>query len=178
MQQKINFERYGDIWYKPPYKNFQTCNGGPIANMSLQQQVQQLQPAQQLLPLPAPQVQPLIDLPLLPPPPVLNQLVPPPPAPLLLVRTPPLCKRNLPPPDLPPIQEEDKGQLGLKLQRLDPGGCQIPQEHQRLDLAQRCHLEPQGGSQQTCWSWSWSRALSGFWETGHFTSKYSMSRAT
>ena len=35
-QQKINFERYGDIWYKPPYKNYHVWEEGPVANLSLQ----------------------------------------------------------------------------------------------------------------------------------------------
>jgi hypothetical protein len=60
-----------------------------------------------------------------------------------LVCPPQIRKRNLPPPDLPPIQEEDEDQLGPKLQRLYPRGCQVPQEHQRFDLAQQCHPEPQ-----------------------------------
>ncbi len=35
-QQKINFERYGDIWYEPPYKNYRTCDEEPIAFLPLQ----------------------------------------------------------------------------------------------------------------------------------------------
>jgi hypothetical protein len=67
--QKLNFEQYGDIWYEPPYKNYRTCDEGPIAFLPLQQQVQQQQqPAQQLQVMPAPQVQPLPATPLpLPP---------------------------------------------------------------------------------------------------------------
>jgi hypothetical protein len=142
-QQKINFERYGDIWDDPLSKSYQICDGQPIANLPLQQQVQQPQQAQQLQPLPAPQVQPPPAPPLPLQPPALPVLTPLLPALLPLVCPPQIRKRNLPPPDLPPIQEEDEDQLGPKLQRLYPRGCQVPQEHQRFDLAQQCHPEPQ-----------------------------------
>jgi hypothetical protein len=102
----------------------------------LQQQIQ-------LTPLLAPQGQlpPAPPLPLQPP--ALPRLAPLPPAPLPLDHPPQIRKYNLPPPNLPPIQEEDEDQLGLRLQRLDPGGRQVPQGHQRLNLAQRRHSEPQ-----------------------------------
>ncbi len=135
-QQKIDFERYGDIWYEPRYKSYQISNGELIANLPLQQQVQ--------LPLlPAPQVQPPPAPPLPPQPPALPGLAPLLPAPLPFEHPLQIRKCNLSSPNLPPIQEEEEDQLGPNLQRLGPGGLQVPQEHQRLNPAQRRHPEPQ-----------------------------------
>ncbi len=136
---KKNFEQYGDIWYEPLYKSYRTCDEGPIAFLPLQQQVQQ----QQLQVLPAPQVQPPPAPPLPLPPQALPGVAPLPPAP-----QPPYCplqirKRGQPPPDLPPIQEEDEDRPDQKLQRLDPGGRQVPQDQQGLDPAQQRPQQPQ-----------------------------------
>jgi hypothetical protein len=65
-----------------------------------------------------------------------------PPAPQPLYRPPQIRKRVRAPPDLPPIQEEED-RPDQKLQRLDPGGRQIHQEHQGLDPAPQHHPEPQ-----------------------------------
>ncbi len=122
-QQRINFERYGDIWYEPPYKNYRTCDEGPIAFLPLQQQVQQQQPAQQLQALPAPQVQPPPAPPLPLPPQALPGVAPLPPAPQPPHRPPQIRKRVRAPPDLPPIrEEEDDDRHDQKLQKLDPPG--------------------------------------------------------
>ncbi len=70
-------------------------------------------------------------------------MAPLPPAPQLLYRPPQIRKRGWPPPDLPPIQEEDEDRPDQKLQRLDPGGRPVPQDHQGLDPAQQRPPEPQ-----------------------------------
>jgi hypothetical protein len=140
-QQKINFERYGDIWYEPPYKNYRTCDEGPIALLPLPQQVQQ--GAQQPQALPAPQVQP----PPAPPLPLQPQAVPGvhplPAAPPPPHRPPQIQKRFQIPPDLPPIQEEDDDdQPDQELQGLDPGGRPLPQEHLEVVPAHQGPQQP------------------------------------
>jgi hypothetical protein len=106
-QQKIKFERYGDI-YEPPYKSYRTCDEGPIAFLPLQQQFQQQQPAEQLQALPASQVQPPPAPPLPLPPQAMPGVAPLLQAPKPLDHPLPIRKLVWPPPNLPQIPEEDE----------------------------------------------------------------------
>ena len=66
-----------------------------------------------------------------------------PPAPQPLHRPPQIRKRVRGPPDLPPIQEEDDDDRpDQKLQRLDPGRRQVPQEHLEVVPAHQGPQQP------------------------------------